>query len=74
MKKQLQNRVTYIIYCIHAFGERYSLNAKQAFAYLQRFKGLAFLEECYEAEHQLSIHDAVNDLSVICKRNGGGLE
>ena len=50
------------------------MNAKQAFAYLQRFKGLAFLEECYEAEHQLSIHDAVNDLSVICKRNGGGLE
>lgn len=49
-------------------------SAKQAFAYLQRFKGLAFLEECYEAEHQLSIYDAVNDLSVICKRNGGGLE
>ena len=74
MNKQLQNRVTYIIYCINAFGERYSLSAKQAFAYLQRFKGLAFLEECYEAEHQLSIYDAVNDRSVICKRNGGGLE
>lgn len=42
MNKQLQNRVTYIIYCINAFAERYKLNAKQAFAYLQRFKGLAF--------------------------------
>ena len=32
-----------------------------------------FLEECYEAEHQLSLRDAVDDLSAVCKRNGGGL-
>ncbi|WP_293715578.1 DUF3791 domain-containing protein [uncultured Parabacteroides sp.] len=34
---------------------------------------IVFLDECYEAEHQLSLSDAVDDLSVICKRNGGGL-
>lgn len=73
MDKQLQNRVTYMIYCINAFAERYRLSAKQAFAYLQRFKGLTFLDECYEAEHQLSLSDAVDDLSIICKRNGGVL-
>lgn len=73
MNEQLQNRVTYIIYCINAFAERYRLSTKQAFAYLQRFKGLAFLDECYETEHQLSLEDAVNDLSTICKRNGGAL-
>lgn len=74
MNDQLQNRVTYMIYCINAFADRYSLTAKQAFAYLQRFKGLAFLDECYEAEHQLSLNDAVDDLTIICKRNGGALE
>lgn len=74
MNRQLQQRVTYIIYCINAFAERYQLSAKQAFAYLQRFKGLSFLDECYEAEHQLSLNDAVNDLTIICKRNGGALE
>lgn len=74
MNEQLQNRVTYIIYCINAFADRYKLSAKQAFAYLQRFKGLVFLDECYEAEHQLSLNDAVNDLTIICKRNGGALE
>lgn len=73
MERQLKNRVTYIIYCINAFAERYQLSSKQAFAYLKRFQGMAFLDECYEAEHQLSIQDAVNDLSIICKRNGGGL-
>lgn len=73
MNEHLQNKVTYIIYCINAFADRYRLSTKQAFAYLQRFKGLDFLDECYEAEHQLSLNDAVDDLSVICKRNGGAL-
>ena len=73
MDEQLQNRITYMIYCINAFADRYCLTAKQAFAYLKRFKGMDFLDECYEAEHQLSLEDAVNDLSIICKRNGGGL-
>ena len=73
MDRQYQNRMTYFVYCINAFAERYNLSAKQAFSYLLRFKGMAFLDECYEAEHQLSIHDAVEDLSIICKRNGGAL-
>lgn len=62
-----------MVYCINAFAERYRLTAKQAFAYLNRFKGMDFLDECYEAEHLLSLEDAVNDLSIICKRNRGGL-
>ena len=67
----VRNRMTYMVYCVNAFAEQYHLSPKQAFAYLHRFKGLDFLDECYEAEHQLSIRDAVNDLAVICKRNGG---
>lgn len=73
MNEQTSNRVTYLIYCINAFAEKYHLASKQAYGYLQRFKGLEFLDECYEAEHQLSIRDAVEDLTIICKRNGGAL-
>lgn len=69
-----QNRMTYFIYCINAFADRYKLTPKQAFVYLRRYKGMSFLEECYEAEHQLSIGDAVDDLSIICRRNGGALQ
>lgn len=71
--RDTQNRMTYFVYCVNAFAERYELSPKQAFVYLQRHKGMEFLEECYEAEHQLSIRDAVNDLIIICKRNGGKL-
>jgi len=73
MERDTQNRITYIIYCVSAFANRYGLSNKQAYSYLNRFKGLNFLDECYEAEHQLSISDAIDDLSVICHRNGGAL-
>ena len=46
---------------------------KDLLRYLKDYSGLAFLDKCYEAEHQLSISDAVDDLSVICHRNGGAL-
>lgn len=73
MMNEHNNRMTYFIYCINAFASKYNLAAKQAYLYLKRFKGLDFLKDCYEAEHQLSINDAVEDLSIICKRNGGAL-
>ncbi len=73
MGEQLHNKTTYIIYCINLFAKRYDLSSKQAFAYLLRYKGVDFLDECYEAEHQLSFNDAIADLTTICKRNGGGL-
>ena len=73
MSKEIQNRVTYMICCVSAFAGHFGLSFKQAFSYLKRFKGISFLDECYEAEHQLSISDAVSDLSIICHRNGGAL-
>ena len=73
MSKEVQNRVTYMIYCVSAFANHHGLNFKQAYSYLKRFKGIDFLDECYEAEHQLSISDAVTDLTIICNRNGGAL-
>ena len=73
MSREIQNRVTYMIYCVSAFASHFGLTMKQAYSYLNRFKGISFLDECYEAEHQLSIDDAVNDLSIICHRNGGAL-
>lgn len=73
MNKELRDKLSYFITCIAVFGEHFDLQPKQAFAYLKHFGGLAFLDECYAAEHMLSLDDAVNDMSVICKRNGGGL-
>lgn len=46
----------------------------EAYNYLERYGGIAFLDECYAAEHLLSIEEALRDLIIICKNNGGGLE
>ncbi len=67
------NKTYYIIYCISQFARHFGISLKQAYAYLKRHKGLYFLYECYEAEHLQSLDDAVEDLSVICHRNGGAL-
>ncbi|NDV82025.1 DUF3791 domain-containing protein [Bacteroides sp. 51] len=71
MDNKLDNKITYINYCINAFADKYELSSKEAYSYLRRFKGLEFLDKCYEAEHLLSIRDAVKDLVTICKSNGG---
>ena len=45
----------------------------EASNYLNRYKGLDFLTEHYEAEHLLSLDDCVQDLARVCYNNGGGL-
>jgi hypothetical protein len=70
-KREIHNRIEYIICCVGAFAKSFKLNNVQAYAYLRRFGGLDFLIKCYEAEHQLSIEDAVEDMQAICLREGG---
>lgn len=71
---KLEYKVTFIDYCIQAFAEQYKLKMKEAYAYLNRFKGIDFLDDCYEAEHQVSMSDVVDDLTKICLNNGGLLK
>lgn len=66
--------INYIVICISEFAKQKSISTKDAYNYLKEYKGLEFLDECYEAEHTLSLNDAVEDLTIICKRNGGNIE
>lgn len=71
MKSQLKNKIEYIVVCISEFANRHRLSFRQAFNYLDFHKGIDFLDKCYEAEHQFSIEDAIDDLTEYCQRNGG---
>lgn len=71
--KELRQKSLYFVYVIADFAERYGLSPRAAFSYLQRYRGLDFIEQHYAAEHLLSMEDAVADLTVICQRHGGGL-
>ena len=73
-QKDICDRIEYVVACVGAFAQRYGLSNPQAYAYLRRFTGIDFLLECYEAEHTVSLNDAVEDLTQVCKGNGGNIQ
>lgn len=67
-------KIPFINFCIRSFAERFNLSVKSAFQYLQRFNAIKFLDDFYDVEHLQSIDDTVDDLIVLCKKNGGELQ
>jgi hypothetical protein len=66
-------QVHYYVMCISAFAKAKGINVKDAFKYLHAYKGIEFLIECCDAEHTLSLENAVEDLTLICGNNGGNI-
>lgn len=71
MPQQTVNQIYYIVACINECAVRWGISSAEAYHYLHEHGGITFLIDCYEAEHQLSIDDAVDDLALICRYNGG---
>lgn len=71
MPQEQRNQVNYVVVCVNEFAKRKRIPIRDAFQYLYQHKGIAFLTECYDAEHTLSLEDAIEDLTVICRKNGG---
>ena len=69
----VDNKVAYIIAVVNEFAARFSLNSQQAYRYLDRFKGIDFVDEFYGVEHTQSFEDVVDDLALYCRKNGGAL-
>lgn len=71
MSKSIKDRLNYLIALISEFAAAHQLSLQQAYLYLQQFKGLDFAEEFYDVEHTLSFDEAVEDITIYCKRMGG---
>ena len=65
--------IPFVNACISAFGQKFSLSRDAAYAYLKRYAGVTFLIEFYDVEHLQSIEDTVDDLVLLCQKNGGQL-
>ena len=65
--------IGYVVAVINEFAKTYNLTLREASNYLNRYKGLDFLVEHYEAEHLLSFEDSVQDLMRVCYNHGGGI-
>jgi len=70
----LKKKINYTVVCIAEFADRFDIAVKDAFNYLYKYQGIAFLKEHYDIEHTLSIDDAIDDLIIVCSNNGGYLK
>jgi hypothetical protein len=68
------NKIQYYTMCVSAFSDKKGMTKKDAFNYLFDHYGIEFLVDHYDAEHTLSLDDAIDDLTMICKNNGGAVE
>ena len=74
-ERRIDKRIVgYIVAAINEFAAAYRMTTREAGNYLLRYKGVDFLAEHYEAEHQLSFDDSVQDLTRVCLNNGGGVQ
>lgn len=72
--KNIDKRIIgYVVAAINEFAKAYNLTVREASNYLNRYRGLEFLAEHYEAEHLLSLEDSVEDLARVCYNHGGGI-
>ena len=69
-----RNRIHYYVLCVGAFAEQKNISRVEAFNYLNTYRGIDFLIDCYDAEHTLSLNNAVEDLGRVCRNNGGTME
>lgn len=69
----LRKEINYAVACVSEFAGRYGLSKQVAFQYLYKYKAIEFLKENYEIEHTLSLDDALDDMLIICRNNGGTL-
>ena len=71
MSRTEKNKLKFTIALIAEFAATYKIKKKQAFNYLNRFKGMDFLQQHYNVMHTQSFEDAIEALVMVCRRNGG---
>lgn len=70
-REEQHRQIEYMVTCIGDFAAQHAMTPAAAYAFLEKYKGLSFLIDCYDVEHTQSIQTAVDDMYEVCVRNGG---
>ena len=73
MKYSNEDKIEWTIIFAFEFGRRFGLTLKQAFNYLSRYGGIAFVDNHYDYCHTQSFQSMVSDMADYCRRKGGAL-
>lgn len=68
-----KKQIDYTVVCVSEFAKKNNMKLKAAFQFLYQYKAIQFIKENYEIEHTLSLADVVEDMLLICEKNGGVL-
>lgn len=68
-----EKSVSFLMSVIIHFSRIKSISLGAAYRYLNRFKGLEYLNNYMEVERTLSFDDIAKNLSRVCANNGGSL-
>ena len=68
-----KRKIGFTVACVNEFANKHNLSVKETFQYLFQFKGIAFIKENYDVEHTLDFETILEDLEILCKKNGGTL-
>ena len=71
MDYNISDKLEWILIFIGEFGRKYGLTMKQAFNYLNRYQGMAFLDKHYDYVHTQSFPSMIDDITDYCQRKGG---
>ena len=74
MRKEVVDKIEYIIALIAEFAQTHGLSTQQAYLYLKKYKGIEFIDQFYDVEHTFSFENSVEDLTAYCHRMGGDIQ
>ena len=63
----------YFMMILNMIAKSHNIHIYEAYEYLNRYKGISFLQEFYDVEHTLNTDDVIDDVLAICSKNGGSL-
>ena len=69
--REQKKKISFTVACVNEFARRHNIGIQESFRYLFRFKGIDFIKENYEVEHTLDFETIVEDLGILCRKNGG---
>lgn len=71
MSRDMTDQVEFTIACVNEFAQRHGMTNVAAFRYLDSYKGLDYIVSGYESLRCQPLELTLEDLRVICRRNGG---
>ncbi|MDR0567040.1 MAG: DUF3791 domain-containing protein [Prevotellaceae bacterium] len=72
LDKQTSDKVSFISFIIPEFALTYKMDVQEAYLYLKRYGGIAYLNRHWWALHTDAPYWAVRSMFNICRSNGGG--